>query len=483
MSKVVTRYLLFCVSVVQIFCISAAAQNSKPAAKVTIEITAASKINISGEFISSRKRPKSLSFELSAAGFDGLGERIKALRLTNGKDEEIKYKTFIPGEYLADVDITGWSYQIDLSPRKEKKSAAHISWASKTTAVLMLGDLLPQAEGEMFIELKLPKGWNSIGGGKIEDAARSVVIAASGLRTQNITTPKGGKIAITTIGEWRFTDAESAEFAQQIFDSYSDLFGTMPVGQINVNILPFPEKTGFGEWQAETRGRNVTIISSDMAFSTQSVQRLHEQLRHEVFHLWMPNLIKLNGSYDWFYEGFALYESLKLGLALNRISFADYLDTLSRAATIDAFQTNRTSLIEASKSRKIGSDTFIYARGMLTAFLCDAAMLERSKGKKPVETILRSLFEKASKTETLDANEVIVGVMSERPELVPVVKKYIEGNEYLDITPAMSAIGLENIGEGKRVSLKVLKKPSGRQKEILNKLGYNNWRKLSPNRK
>jgi predicted metalloprotease with PDZ domain len=342
---------------------------------------------------------------------------------------------------------------------------------------------LPRIDGAIELDLKLPENWRSSVDGRIEDVSRSVIVAGAGLRTQDLTTDKGGKITLTTVGEWRFTDTEAAEFARQIFDRYSDLFGVHPTEKIYINILPFPERTGFGEWQAETRGDNVTIISSDMPFRTQSVQRLHEQLRHEMFHLWIPDLIKLTGNYDWFYEGFALYESLKLGVAVNRISFADYLDTLSRAATIDSFQTNRKSLIDASKNRTIGADTNIYARGMLVAFLCDAALLERSKGKRSVEDILHSLFENSIDTKQKDANTMIREIMTKQPELVPVIKKYIEGNEFIDISPAMAAIGLENNGEGKRISLNVIKKPTGRQKEILNKLGYNNWRKLSPNRK
>ena len=42
----------------------------------------------------------------------------------------------------------------------------------------------------------------------------------------------------------------------------------------------------------------------------------------------IPNDVNLSGNYDWFYEGFALYQSLKLAVGLNRIRFEDFLDTL-----------------------------------------------------------------------------------------------------------------------------------------------------------
>jgi predicted metalloprotease with PDZ domain len=111
-----------------------------------------------------------------------------------------------------------------------------------------------------------------------------------------------------------------------------------------------------------------------------------------MFHLWIPNGVNLTGNYDWFYEGFALYESLKLAVRMNRIGFADFLDTLSRAHTIDSAQSQRISLIQASANRFGGSNTQVYARGMLVAFLTDLAMLQQSKGKKSVDDLLRDLY-------------------------------------------------------------------------------------------
>ena len=157
--------------------------------------------------------------------------------------------------------------------------------------------------------------------------------------------------------------------------------------------MKFPSRCSVGTWEADTRGSTITIVSSDMPFKTQSLQRLHEQLRHEIFHLWIPNGVNLSGNYDWFYEGFALYQSLKVGVAVNRIRFEDMLDTLSRAYNIDSMQSQKLSLIDASKNRWNGSNTQVYARGMLVAFLCDLALLEKSKGKLSTDDLLRDLYE------------------------------------------------------------------------------------------
>ena len=113
-----------------------------------------------------------------------------------------------------------------------------------------------------------------------------------------------------------------------------------------------------------------------------------------MFHLWLPNAVNLSGHYDWFYEGFALYESLKSGVALNRIRFDDYLDTLWRAYTFDSAFASRPSLIDASANRSAGGDTDLYARGMVIAFLTDLELMRTSGGKNNIETLLGNLFEK-----------------------------------------------------------------------------------------
>jgi hypothetical protein len=47
----------------------------------------------------------------------------------------------------------------------------------------------------------------------------------------------------------------------------------------------------------------------------------------------------------------------------------------------------------------------------------------------------------------------------------------------------LRAAGIQDIDTGVITTLRVIEKPSGKQKTLLDKLGYNNWRKLSPNSK
>jgi predicted metalloprotease with PDZ domain len=355
----------------------------------------------------------------------------------------------------------------------------------------MLADILPINESKGRLIVRAPAGWEILTteSGEADnvfnifDASRSVI--AIGRKWQRVQTP-GPKfnIEIFVSGERHFTTTEVATMTREILAELQGFFGVDSGRRRQLILSNYPTASTPGQWQAETRGRNVTIISSDMPFRYQSLQRLHEQLRHELFHLWIPNGVNLTGNYDWFYEGFALYESLKLAVALNRIRFEDFLDTLSRAHTIDSAQSKRTSLIEASMDRFSGSNTQVYARGMLVAFLCDIALLEQSKGKRSVENLLTDLYAKHRKpAEPVDANTAVFALLRGNPKVSLVVDKYVTGAEKIEWVNELGAFGIEDADAGPLTTLRVKQKLNGRQKALLDKLGYNNWRKLSPTSK
>ena len=473
-------YLIFA-AVVQVlhFFTNAAGQDIE--AKIEIRAENPSVAYVSGRFLDPSRN---LSFLRSYAVFSGLGERIGKLTLTNGTGGRVAFQSAVAGEYVSDAGFTHWDYSIDLSPRREPSSAAHVSWISNDVGLLMLGDLLPiVGDGGRpiygKITLSLPAGWHYLGSridGVIgtKDISAEVVAVGKGLRSRMVRSG-GGTIRIGVAGKWLFTDEEFEDMCREIYSSIRQNFVVDPHDDVVVNILKFPQQVGTGQWQAETRGRNVTLISSDMPFRTQSLQRLHEQLRHEMFHLWIPNGVNLSGNYDWFYEGFALYASLKMAVAMNRIRFEDLLDTLTRAQAIDARQTNRLSLIDASNKRWDGADTYIYARGMVTAFLCDVLLLHNSKGKRSVNDILREFYSKHRfPNSRADGNTAAISILQNNRELGPVIDNYIKSSSKFAWEPELTLAGLE-IKNG----LSVMPKPSGRQKDLLDALGYNNWRKLS----
>jgi len=492
MSKVFQSFLTATLAVLLILQIFNKASAQDIAVEVKIDAEAPVTATVKGRFLPSGLHYKNLSFLREYAGIEGLGERISGLELGNASDNKVPFKMLIPGEYLAEDDFDNWQYKSDLTERKRPASAAHVSWVDGNLGILMLDDLLPQNTAPeksrtANLTLNLPTGWKiwtiekNLGQNvfQIADTEKSVFVIGKDLREVQA----GPNLELVLAGQWQFSDTEAANVANEIFSNYVKLFGSAPVRQAQIAIMKFPQKAVQPEmWEADTRGQSVTLISSDMPFKTQSLQRLHEQLRHEIFHLWLPNGVNLSGNYDWFYEGFALYAALKGGVAVNRIRFEDFLDTLSRAYNIDNISGSKTSLIDASKSRWNGANTQIYARGMLVAFLCDLSLLERSKGKTDVSDVLRRIYaEHGFEKPREDGNTAILKILLSYPELVDIVQKNIQGSKKIDWQEHLSAAGIESKEENYTTFLSVTAKPNGRQKEILNKLGYNNWRKLTQN--
>lgn len=486
MSKNLRSILVILAAFLVILQIFTDASGQDVEATIEIDSNRGSVVRISGK---SGSKSRNLSFLRSLAGVDNLGERISDVSLFDNGGKAVTHKKFIAGEYVADAEFTSWTYRIDLAPPKTRTASAHVSWLTSENGILMLSDVLPifgnnGKPTSAKIKILLPEGWlqleNRIDGVvETKDAASEVV--AVGKNIQFRKTHIGSvSITIGIAGEWLFSGDDITNFAREIYAETKQGLGSDLSDDVFINVFRFPQASPTGQWEAETRGRNVTVVSSDMPFKSQSLQRLHEQLRHEMFHLWLPNGVNLTGQYDWFYEGFALYRSLKLGLTVNRIRFEDFLDTLSRVYDIDRLSAQKVSLLDASKNRWAGANTRVYARGMLVAFLCDIAMLDASKGKRAADSLLRELYLKhRPPAAATDANTAILTLMRSRNELVPIAERYVSGSEPVDWTALLQKAGIEAATRDQLTRLAVVSKPSGRQKDLLDRLGYNSWRKLA----
>jgi predicted metalloprotease with PDZ domain len=432
---------------------------------------------------------KNLAFLRSLAGTENLAERISDLTLKDKNERPISYKKLVAGEYLADQAPAVLSYKVDLGVLKKSSAMAHVSWINEERGVLMLDDLLPQFAGETRAEVvfDLPVDWKIAGakarpGGAAIDVAnieKAVFAVGKNWREREVAAGKN-VVGLAFSGEFLFSDEDASAAESEILGEYEKIFGAPAPETPQILLLKYPGEVKTGNWEAETRGSTVLILSSDMPFKTQSQQRLHEQLRHELFHLWIPNGLALSGNYDWFYEGFALYQSLRTAVDLNRIRFEDFLDTLARAYDLDNMQSRKISLIEASNNRWSGLNSQIYARGMLVAFFVDAALLKESRGKRRLTDVFRELYQKHQKPNRAeDGNASIINILEARAELRPLVERYIKGAENLAWQIDLESFGIETNGENFPSKLVVKAKLTGRQKDLLNELGYNNWRKLS----
>ncbi len=462
--------------------------------QLQIKITE-SKAFIEGNFkdADNAKNVTNFSFLKSYAGAENLGARISDVNLFDQSGQIVNYKKLIDGEYLAESGFYSWNYKVNLNVPPNAAAMAHISWVSDEQGILMLGDLLPELTDKTSakITVELPKnrrlssvekrsGENSF---EVSDIEKAVFYIGKNWREKEIALGDV-KLNLIMAGDWQVSIDEAEQTTRDIFAFYEKLFGGKPFEKAQIFLGKYPREVKTGRWEAETRGANVTIFSSEMDFKTQSLQRLHEQLRHEIFHLWLPNGVDLSGNYDWFYEGFALYQSLKTALAGNQIRFDDFLDTLGRAHSIDTLQSRRVSLIEASRNRWNGANTQVYARGMLVAFLIDMALLQKSNGKDSLAEILREIYQiHRAPNRREDGTTAILNILQMHGELLPVIDKYIKGAENIAWQTDLDAIGIESTTENFSTKLKVKAKLNGRQKDLLDKLGYNNWRKNSESSK
>ena len=452
-------------------------------------------VSVEGKFLKENpvESGKNWSFVNSLAVAENLGARVSDLSLSDKNGGAIVFKKFIDGEYLAETRANSWSYQINLNSLSSVAAMAHVSWVSDEQGILMLGDLLPQLKAannqpiSAKIKIELPEEWKIISSEKrlggnsffVSNVEKAIFLVGKNWREKEISIDKTS-LNFAVSGEWNFSDDEAFKMTGDIFGEYRKLFGEAPTEKAQISLVRFPKQTKFGRWEAETRGANLIVLSSDMPFKTLSLQRLHEQLRHEIFHLWIPNNLALTGNYDWFYEGFTVYQSLKTGLQTNQIRFEDFLATLSEAYNIDNLQTQKVSLIEASKNRWNGANPQVYSRGMIAAFLCDVALLRASKGKRAISDVFREIYNKHRvSNESQDGNQAILKILENYDELRPIAEKYIRGAGKIDWQTDLESAGIEATEINSFTKLAVKAKLDNRQKNLLDYLGYNNWRKIA----
>jgi len=115
-------------------------------------------------------------------------------------------------------------------------------------------------------------------------------------------------------------------------------------------LAPLPASQSTAFWRAETRGSSVILLLDPRARREKWIPQLGVIFTHEILHLWVPNSLRLKGDYDWFFEGFTLYEALLVALDLKLITFKEYLNTIARVYDSYLSYADDLSLIEASSS-------------------------------------------------------------------------------------------------------------------------------------
>lgn len=445
-----------------LFCDSVAAQN---AVAVTLEVSAdrRGEVKIEIETGAGRELPVDILFPSAAGQFAISRERVRSIEAFDG-ERAVSVVRVGSLQYAAGSKYNKLKIIQELFVPPTVDAAAFHSWMSDGKGLLFLADLLPlidTSKGKVPTRIRLLDGFGSAGSSLTFDDINAAVV------------PFGpGEDGF--IGDWPFTKSDAEMMASEIVLHYSkNVFGA-PAASPRFIFMRLSDGFAGDRWAAQTIGSTVLIVSTGTAFPTQEKQRLHEQLRHEIFHLWFPNGAGLKGRYDWFYEGYALYESLKFAVNSNRITFENFLSTIGGAKYI-ASKGNADSLLALSAGRVVGGDAELYAKGILVGFFTDVAMLDASSGKRSSSDLVKDVFAAARRSPGASANDLILEVFSLRPELRSVTGAYLKGEASLDASRFLAAAGLKASADG----VSVVEKPTSRQKTVLEKLGYNAWRKLA----
>ncbi|HEX7316015.1 MAG TPA: hypothetical protein VF297_19060 [Pyrinomonadaceae bacterium] len=414
----------------------------------------------------------------------GLAERVENFALFDDTGATVAVRKLAPGEFTASVPAARFSYDFKLDPPAFVSDSAHVSWLTADRGLLMLADLLPVPLKTAKVELSLPAGWkvsttetrNAAGVYEMSDTEHVVFAVGRDLRERRA---RAGAVTFTlaTAGEWAFTDEEAADSAEEILKIHQETTGGAPGRSPTVILLPLPQTGAAGNlWNAETRGSTVVLVSGRLPSKLAARAQLDGALTHELFHLWVPNGLALEGEYDWFYEGFTNYVALRAGMKRGQLTFNDYLNALGSAydSYVRARGTREASLLEASRRRWAGSGALVYHKGMLVALLYDLTLMRQTGGRNSLADVYRELFSRHARgTTPADGNRAVVQALSSTGDMRAFVERYVEGGTTLTLPSLIEPFGLKVLPGGVRTHVGVADSLDSAQRELLRKLGYN----------
>ena len=427
-----------------------------------------------------------LSFRNTYGGVLGLGERIETVAGIRDNGESVRVQKLAPGEFQSAEKFLRFTYDVILAEPARPADLSHVSSLNSDHGVLMMADLLPQSTGNpgsypsAFFNIDVPRGWTVASNVKDEgsqfstdDPDTAVFLIGSSLH-QRQRRLASTNLSIIASGEWPFSDDAATKIAGEILEEYRRVTRFDLKRTAVLMLVPYPGEAGPDNWSAETRGNVVVLLLGRKASRKRVLSRLGIVLSHELFHLWVPNSLKLEGDYDWFFEGFTLYQALRMDLRLGLISFDDYLETIARV--YDSYQSSvdrdRLSLIEASERRWTTSASLVYEKGMLVAFICDLTLRKITDCQASLDDVYAELF-RLPATGQRRANETIIGVLSEREELKLFARDYVETAAKIDLNAILPAYGIQagtsGSGSTKFILIRNLSKA---QQSLLGCVGY-----------
>ena len=348
----------------------------------------------------------------------------------------------------------------------------------------------------MSVRFSLPQGWiahsNSapnVGGEfEIADADLAVFAVGDHLRIST-TTASGMTLSLVAAGEWVFTDAEAFELAGKVLKAHRDVFGAVPSRQATLILFPFPQSAAADKWSAETRDSSVTLLMGKLPSKVAALAQLSVPLTHEFLHFWVPNGLTLAGDYDWFYEGFTVYQAARIAVRLDLLTFQELLNAISRAydGYSAGFDRDRWSLVEASKRRFTVGESSVYSKSMVIAFLYDLDLRSLSHNKHSLDDVYRNIFREyrsgeakghgagSQRGQGSDGSEVAVKALSSYSGMQDFGRSFVSNAAAINLPEQLARFGLRAETFGLRTRISVNESLTRRQRDLLHDLGYNDY--------
>ena len=462
--------------------------------KATIRVLAGAESHI---VVEADGAPKSVwSFRDSYAGMVGLGNRVRSLKGFAASGAEVTVKQIAPGQFESNVAAVRFIYELNTVAGLNPIDAARISWVHEQRGLLMLRDILPistvnpQTSGSqpaLRLTLNLPQGWRAYANDglaatefNVSDNDVEVIAIGSNLRSSSRRI-NGTTLTLVTDGQWSFSDSEAMDLAARVYAAHRATFASASSASVMLNVFPFPRPTTPALWTAETRGATVTLLDGNLPSKVGALAQLSTPLTHELFHLWVPNALALEGDYDWFYEGFTVYEAARTAVRLDLLTFPEFLNAVARA--YDGYLANaereRWSLIEASKRRWTAGPSAVYAESMVVAFLYDLRLRMPSRGKQSIEKIYPALLQKygvhanGEPARAADGNDAAISALSLDEGTRAFVRAFVTQPAQIDLRQELAPFGLEVETFGLRTRISVSETVTKQQRDLLRQLGYN----------
>ncbi len=423
------------------------------------------------------------SFQNTYANLIGLGNRIEKFALNDELGQKVAVRKIAPGQFESSKPAARFHYEVNLAPPALPSDSAMVSWLNNDRGLLMLADLLPIAAQKEHtsakIKLTLPQTWRAYSSGEqpgqaefsVHDVDRAVVAVGAHLRASTVN-ESGMTLRFITDGDWAFSDPEALELIGKVLKAHHEIFNAVPSKRGQLILFPFPQTTGATNWSAETRDANVTLLLGKLPTKVGALAQLSTPLTHELFHLWIPNGLALSGDYDWFYEGFTVYEASRVAVDLGLLTFPEFLNSIARAYDA-SLQDGSLSLLEASRTRFTTGKTSVYARSQLLAFVYDLRLRTLSHRKRSLSDIYRKLFQANADRSDVDGNDAVISVLSRELGSQEFVDSHVRRPFSIDLGEELAPFGLKVEKLGLRTHIGASDKLSRQQRDLLRDLGYN----------